>query len=640
VIKDLQLSFILDSFRARLLLVMCCLICYAGSIRNDYAMDDDFAVYQNAYVQQGIKGIPDILTHPYYRDANLSVDYRPVAGITFALEKQFFGNNPHISHFINLLLYTICVLLILTLMTDVFAIGIVPAFFITLFFAIHPAHVEVVASIKNREEILALLFSVVAFISSYRIFQQASTAGIAKYILLTMLCILLSFASKMSSLPIIGVILTFFYFKGYYRRPWLFYGMAALILIFSAVYFFTLLRQLNRPIYDLENPLVNYHDLSTKVGTTAAALLFYFRFLWVPYPFSFFYGYNTIPVIQADQPIAVLSVFLHLSLFVYGLIFFFRKQLIGFFILSYFIFISIYSNILIPYTGIVSERAVYFASLWFIAAVCLGIYQRFFVGEKTTAAIRRSIVAFGSMLLIVYGTLDINRVNQWHDTVCLMGADIGHLENSTLANYFYACVLKSKAEESRGTAIQNKYLSESRQYLYQTIAISPGYPYGYFRLGQIYRYDRYLPDSAYYYFKKAYSLNPSLTDVAYQYGRLEYEYGNLQVSNDIFAALYQKIPNDTFTVFYHALLLLRTGHTAEGHQVNSVFLKMAPTYYQSHFNEGIYYQLIGDSAAAAQSYETAIRLGCTDQTVYRFLIGYYQKQGRTDEANKYNKLLQ
>jgi tetratricopeptide (TPR) repeat protein len=290
------------------------------------------------------------------------------------------------------------------------------------------------------------------------------------------------------------------------------------------------------------------------------------------------------------------------------------------------------------YTGIVSERALFSPGLWFIAAAVSFVYT-WATSAAAGPSLRVAVLSLAILWFTAYGVLDINRVTQWHDPISLMSTDIRHLDNSTLSNYFYACVLKNTSEEQRDTALQHKYLSESKKYFYQTCAISPDYPYGYFRLGLIHRYDTYEPDSAYYYFKKAYSLNSSLTDVAYQYGRAEYEMGDKKLSCGIFSDLYQKIPFDTFTVFYHALLLLKTGQVSEGHQVNTVFMKMAPNYYQSHFNEGLYYQLVGDSVNATKYYETAIQLGCTDQTVYRFLVDYYQKQGRNDEVNKYLSLL-
>lgn len=600
-------------------------------------MDDDFAYYSNVYVQKGISGIPDILTHPYYNDGNLTFDYRPISAVTFAIEKELFGNNPHVAHFVNLVLYAIVVLLIFGALIEVLGLSFLPAFIVSLFFAVHPAHTEVVASIKNREEILSLIFAVLALVYSHRLFAQQTARGRMTYLLFVFIFIGLSFISKLSNLSMVPIIFISLIFKGHHRNKTLFYPLAGLVAIFTVLYIAKMASINHRPVFDLENPLVNYHDLSSKLGTSAATLFFYFRFMFVPFPFSYFYGYNTIPVIGIEAPLSILSILIHSLIFIYGLVLFFKKDKIGLFIIAYLIAISAYNNLAVIYTGIVSERALFAPSLYFIAALVCILYKWL---AESGSSIRTVVIVIGVAWFSIYGVLTINRAGQWHDTIKLMSADIRHLEQSTLANYFYAGVLKIKAEEQSDTAVQNKYLTEAKKYFYQTNSLSPEYPYGYFRLGLIYRYDRFTPDSAYYYFKKAYTLNPTLTEVDYQYGRAEYEFGDMKLSNDIFADLYKKIPGDTFTVFYHALLLMKTGHPEEGHQINAIFMKMtSQNYYQPYFNEGFYYQTVGDSANAALNYETAIKMGCIDQTVYRFLIDCYQKQGRRDDVNRLLPLL-
>ena len=603
-------------------------------------MDDDFAYYSNMYVQKGISGIPDILTHPYYSDGNLSFDYRPISGITYAIEKELFGNNPHVAHCVNLLLYTISVLLVFSALIEVFDLGFAPAFIISLFFAVHPAHTEVVASIKNREEILSLIFAILALVYSHRLFAQHTPRGRMIYLLLVLVFIGLSFVSKLSNLSMVPIIFISLFFSGRHRNKTLFYPLAVIVGMFTVLYIAKMASINHRPIFDLENPLVNYPDLSSKLGTSAATLFFYLRFMFVPFPFSYFYGYNTIPVIGATAPLSILSILIHSVIFVYGIVLFFKKDKTGLFIIAYLIAISAYNNLAVIYTGIVSERALFAPSLYFIAALVCILYK-WLSNEKADRSIMHKVmIVVAAVWFSIYGVLTIQRASQWHDTVKLMSADIKHLENSTLANYFYACVLKIKAEEQSDPLIQDKYLAEAKKYFYQTNSLSPTYPYGYFRLGLIYRYDRFTADSAYYFFKKAYQLNPNLSDVEYQYGRAEYEFGDMKLSNDVFAELYKKVPGDTFTVFYHALLLMKTGKPEEGHQVNAIFMKMtSQNYYQPYFNEGFYYQTVGDSANAALNYETSLKMGCIDQTVYRFLIDYYQKQGRKDDVNRLLPLL-
>ena len=137
---------------------------YANSIPNDYAMDDELVTQNHRLTSQGIKAIPEIFTSTYYSDKmGYAYDYRPIVHVSFALEHELFGESPHVSHFINVLLYVLlCVLLYITLkkflpLPDIFLVAI------TLLFTAHPVHTEVVSSIKNRDELLALIFGLAAF---------------------------------------------------------------------------------------------------------------------------------------------------------------------------------------------------------------------------------------------------------------------------------------------------------------------------------------------------------------------------------------------------------------------------------------------------------------------------------------------
>src|ERR1700744_842675 len=85
------------------------LLLYSNSIKNNYALDDNYVTLPkgdvgNSRVAKGIKGIPQIFKTHYVESAEQSFEYRPLPLATFAIEYQFFGSNPHVSHFISILL--------------------------------------------------------------------------------------------------------------------------------------------------------------------------------------------------------------------------------------------------------------------------------------------------------------------------------------------------------------------------------------------------------------------------------------------------------------------------------------------------------------------------------------------------------
>jgi hypothetical protein len=133
---------------------------YSNTINHDYALDDTGAIQQNLNVKKGITGIPDILKMDLWEQSEVRLGYyRPLSLITFAIEYEFFQNAPHVHHFTNVLFFaTSCVILFLVMHA---LLGNVHQFIplcVTLLFAAHPIHTEVVANIKSRDEILSFLF--------------------------------------------------------------------------------------------------------------------------------------------------------------------------------------------------------------------------------------------------------------------------------------------------------------------------------------------------------------------------------------------------------------------------------------------------------------------------------------------------
>jgi tetratricopeptide (TPR) repeat protein len=137
---------------------------FSNSIFNNYNMDDELVTKNHRLTSKGIAAIPEIFTSPYYQDdAGYAYEYRPVVLASFAIEHDIFGENPHWSHFWNVILYSLtCVLLykVLKLLFRNYS-PIIPIA-VSLLFVAHPAHTEVVCSIKNRDEILGLMFALYA----------------------------------------------------------------------------------------------------------------------------------------------------------------------------------------------------------------------------------------------------------------------------------------------------------------------------------------------------------------------------------------------------------------------------------------------------------------------------------------------
>src|SRR5690606_31771162 len=94
------------------LIVGFCILFYGNTLTNDYSFDDEYVIVNNKKVAEGFSGISDIFKSRYVESSDQSFGYRPVVLASFAIEYEFFGAKPAVSHFINLFLYILTCLLI------------------------------------------------------------------------------------------------------------------------------------------------------------------------------------------------------------------------------------------------------------------------------------------------------------------------------------------------------------------------------------------------------------------------------------------------------------------------------------------------------------------------------------------------
>jgi len=187
-----------------LVLAIISFLVYANTLGHGFALDDVAVISNNKFVQQGIAGIPKILTTFYwqgYWDLNAGL-YRPLSLIMFAIEWQLGGGSPFIHHLVQVLLYAFSMAQLYKLLCLVLQrySQWLPAA-VTLLFAMHPIHTEVVANIKSRDEILCFLFFLLTA-KELLTKQRVTALAVAYYVL----C-LLSKEAGILYLPIFLVLL-------------------------------------------------------------------------------------------------------------------------------------------------------------------------------------------------------------------------------------------------------------------------------------------------------------------------------------------------------------------------------------------------------------------------------------------------
>jgi Flp pilus assembly protein TadD len=115
--------------------------------------DDDLFVYENPQVRNGFskKGVIWAFTA-------FSPDYwKPLSWLSHMLDCELFGLRPGMHHLTNLLLHvanSVLLLLVLNRMTG----ALWPSSFVAALFALHPLHVESIAWVAERKDVLGAFF--------------------------------------------------------------------------------------------------------------------------------------------------------------------------------------------------------------------------------------------------------------------------------------------------------------------------------------------------------------------------------------------------------------------------------------------------------------------------------------------------
>lgn len=483
---------------------------YANSISNEYALDDGLVIRENTWVQQGVKGIGKIMSHGeldfFYEQQGVGEQfaggrYRPLSIVTFAIEHSLFGEDPHIRHFFNVLLYCITlVLMLMFLRRTVFPEQPDIAFLATLLFTIHPVHSEVVANIKSRNELLPLLFYLLTLIFAAR----GLRSGKVRDVLAGCLFLFASLLSKEYGILMLVLMPAYLFLvvKAPLRKSilasipyFLVIGLYFAVRI-AATQGTTLNQSASAEV--LNNP----YALGTgaeKFATKVWLLTRYLGLLLLPSDLRADYSYNQIAFVGLSSIEFIASVLIYSGLaLLTWLLYRKRRYTAVFFLLFYLGHLFLISNIAIEIGTIFSERLAYMCSF---AACVLGAMGLLWLLDRLPAAVSKQRAYLLQAFLLVIGVFSASTVLArnalWKNDFTLFTHDVKLSGNSVLVN---ANAGKSLLDESqktgiKGTPQEKAYIEEGIRYLQRSIDIYPKFPKGYSNLGVAYFYLERYPEA-------------------------------------------------------------------------------------------------------------------------------------------------
>ncbi|MFH2096391.1 MAG: tetratricopeptide repeat protein [Bacteroidota bacterium] len=601
-------------YRFQLLIVLLVFVLYGNTVNNKYSLDDDLVVDNQELVAKGIGAIPEIFTSLYTVKDNMKFGYRPIVLTTFAIEHSLFGKKPGISHLVNILLYVLTGLLLFKVLRTMFRdSNPLFSFLITVIFLAHPLHTEVVASLKNRDEMLNLIFSLLALSCYFRYVDKKQWFWLLPGSVLFLLAVL----SKLSALPFLVVfpLTVYFFRKISFKQAGLIFISAFAVIIFIRYIPKMYLPDVYRMSMFFENPLYVHRSIANKTSALFVSFYHYIKLILVPYPLRYYYGYNTVDVLGFDNYRIYIAIVAIATMMYYALKNFRKKDPVAYAILLFVICLSMFLNFVRPNAGIIAERFLYNASIGFSIAFVYLLYRylKLDLKEIPVKGARNKLYGAVIIILLIYAIIVIPRNQDWKNRVSLFSHDIEYLENSAKANDMYASSIASKvsidmAKTQKMSKEQYDMLMTATKHYKRAIEIYPEYAFAMNKLGSVYVMYLNDVDQAIKYFSMAVKTDTAFvegyTNLSYCYKKM----GKFEKAKAILEKALLIEPDNSQVKCILANAYLSTGDTMLAIRLNEEVISCDSSIVTPYINLGKYYILLGDTIKGIRYFEDAYRL--------------------------------
>jgi protein O-mannosyl-transferase len=454
-------------------------------------------------------------------------NYHPITVATLAFNYAMTQLDPSSYLITNLLLHLINTGLVFYFIWLISGKKLMVAAFSAIVFGIHPMHVESVAWVSERKDVLYTLFFLLSLIKYWR----HLTDGKRKDLIYCFLFFALSILSKPAAiiLPFILILLDYWYGRKFTQRVWVEKIPFVLVSIGFAITTYAI--QSKTAVISFE-----YYPLWTRFFFAFYTSLMYILRFFIPYPLSAFHPF---PMTREMEWPMLLSPAFMLALL--ALVWFKRKNKLLVFTFFFFMINVALVSQFIPIGGtLISERYTYvpYIGLAFMVGMLL---------DKYSVSVNKYLLwGIPAVVMLVFCVLTFQRTKVWRNSETLWTDAIKHFPNAPVprtnrANYLIGAsssvkdkvrqneMLQTALEDCNAAVKSNPNHTkayENRQNIYlrlnkdslalmdatTLIKLEPWNKLPYYVKGESYRRLK-MPDSALKYLNKCLELSPN-TDFA------------------------------------------------------------------------------------------------------------------------------
>jgi tetratricopeptide (TPR) repeat protein len=491
-------------------------IVFSPMLNNGFTnWDDEYYIVQNSMLRG-----PDWAA---IFSTQLLSNYHPITVATYAMNYAMTQLDPSSYLITNLLLHLANTGLVFYLIWLISGKKIFVAAFSSLVFAIHPMHVESVAWISERKDVLYTLFFLLSLIKYWRFL----TDGRNRDLIYCFLFFVISILSKPAAIILPFVLVLFDYWYGRKFTPRVFVEKIPFLLVSIGFAIATFLIQSKTAVASLD-----YYPLWTRFFFASYSAMMYIIRFFIPYPLSAFHPFpmtRTMPWPMIVAPAFMLALL--------AVVWFKRKnKLIVFAFFFFFINLVLVLQFVSIGGSLLSERYTYvpYIGVAFIIGMLL---------DKYAASNNKAIVwGIPAAALLVFCVITFQRIKVWNNSQTLWTDVIKHFPDAPmprtnradhLINLSVRTADKEKKNELLQMALEDCNVSlksnlnqakayEKRQNIYlrlnkdtlaladanSLIRLEPKNKIGYYTKGAVYQRFN-MPDSAIVWLNKCLEISPN-----------------------------------------------------------------------------------------------------------------------------------
>ncbi|MCK5215129.1 MAG: tetratricopeptide repeat protein [Candidatus Omnitrophica bacterium] len=550
-----------------LLLISLGFTAFWNSLKVGFLWDDYLFIIDNAAIKH-VKFLPQIFTHNIAQGSLSPFMYfRPLLELTYMLDYHLWGLTAKGFHFTNILIH-IAVSLSFFWLAKLILKNQRAALLASCLYIIHPIHVETVACLAGRGDLLCALFSISCIIFYLK---SLSHRNLVSSILIFLLA-LLALMSKENAI-MLPLIIGFYHLL--HKKSLKFSSFFSLV---AAIIFYLLLR-----IFIVSSPSSLTSQLAkawTRIPGFFESLVHYIRLLIIPYPLYYAIGQRVFSWTQGTVLLGI--AFTALCLFI---IFKSRKRFpwLSFAIAWFFVFLIPYSNIYLIYSYR-ADHHLYLPSMGFF--LIAGFAADKFFETDFTPFIKKSLLG---MIMIFYISLTIMQHNYWIDPILFYKRTLQFSPDNFSCYYNLGRLYTNRKQFDRAMEYFTKAASLNHYKVYLT----------YDAMGTVNR-ERGNFEKAAAYYRKAIDYRPNHVPAYNHLGNIYREMGKLDQSLAVLQKATQMNPYNAQGYYSLGLTYLLKKQYKEAESAFLKTLEISTEHQHAHFHLAVINKIKGDIPQAKE----------------------------------------